>query len=326
MRVGALKIWLDPKDKKRVDDIIQKLQNEQQYLKAYIHGAYDVNLEWITPAKKNKVYQDLKILEKIETTLSKLIQLEIYFNMNAYGKIESLIESIITKDYHFSFFIQEHNLNYAKELNQKIVKMLNRLYSVSEDKQLIETLVAYLLIKASENLRELILDDFEAPNRLSYVRSRIKSLNYGQKYPFVWIPWIEKFSSYVELEKYLISSKVLGELSKQKIDVFALFQSYVPKDKSIRKALLSRYQKLASSKLFYHQDLKYRVWDNPNFSKLLLKELSGVAKPLFIKKRRFYKNMLDSNKAIMYSTFSLFKLGDIEKDYYIKVLAVKAAK
>jgi len=35
---------------------------------------------------------------------------------------------------------------------------------------------------------------------------------------------------------------------------------------------------------------------------------------------------LDSNKAIMYSTFSLFKLGDIEKDYYIKVLAVKAAK
>lgn len=276
----------------------------------------------ITSKEKNRLYQLAEKLSNKNTIFSKLLMINIYLDLGFSGKVDSIINSIIKNEYISDFFEIEGMYRNEEEISILVIDILKNLKEKFDDQRLVETLIAYLSYGADQNLRNLFLNDFDIPNKLSYVQERVKSVNYAFMYPFVWTPWIEKYSSSAELEIFLNKTDLYKFLDNGEIKYLSSLRSYFPKNKEKRKIILKAYKSLLNTKDPYLKDVKFRLHRNEEFSKFLIKHKIS-SRPIFVEMRKFYREQISKNENLSYGLYNLIKIGDLREEYFIKALALK---
>lgn len=318
-----IKLWLSKKEINTISEIHILLKKQKNTYKEILNEKIHIESSKLNSNEKKQVSLFLNKLEPNQSLLSIIYQIYLYQKLQFHGKVESLINSIITKDYVESFFVGDHIDFISDEVNEKIIDMLIEIQENIKDKQLFETLISSISFGVGESLREFIIEEFNIPNKLSYVQTRIKSVYYGTRLPFVWSNWIEKFSSTEELKIYLEKGDIYKRvLSNPKY--LATLMSFFPKENKKRKVLVLNYLKIQKSKDLYLKDLSLRLMLNKDFANELINKKIKFKKPTFIQKRNFYKKLLKENKAILYSVYNLLKIGDVKQEYLIYALAVKS--
>jgi hypothetical protein len=318
-----INLWLNKNELDKIKEIHSLIESKNSAYKSILNNKLDINFKKISPAEKSKVYLLLSKLEKNKSLLSKIKQIYLYQKLEFFGKVESIINSIISGEYIESFFIENHSDLISGDVNTNILKMLIAIKEDIQDQKLFDSLLFSISFNVNESLRDLIVNEFDIPNKLSFVQQRIKSVHYGTRLPFVWSNWIEKFSSTEELKMYLEKGDVYQQISKDP-KYLSVLLSYFPKEKNKREVLISSYLKIKDSINPYLKDLSLRLMMNDQFSNELTNRKFKTKKPFFIQKRNFYRQLLQENKAILYSAYNLIKIGDIKRDYLISILAVKS--
>lgn len=276
----------------------------------------------VSSFEKNRLYKLVENLNQKSSVLSKIMVMNIYLEQGFYGKVDSIINSIIKNEYIKDFFDTEGLYIRQKEISKKVLAILLNLKIKFDDKRLVNTLISYLSYGIDQDLRSLILDDFDIPNKLSYVQERIKSVNYAIMYPFVWTPWIEKYSSSIELDSYLDKTNLYTYLNDGELKYLSSLRSSFPKEENKRKTILNAYKAILKTKNPYLYDVKIRIQENERFITYLIKNKMAT-KPLFVEMRKFYRSEVKKNRNISYGIYNLIKIGDMREEYFIKSLALK---
>ena len=322
--VNGVKFGLNKKQKEDFKRVQDSLKEKISILKIIKNKKFIVKSKdgKISVLEKQRVYRLEKKLSQNKSLLANLVKANLYLELQFNGKVETIIRSILSREYIEEFFDIEPILS-LDEVELAVLDILVNLKEKFDDQKLVETLVSYLSYEVSLDFRDKLKDEFDIPNRLSFVQDRIKSYNYALSFPFVWGNWIEKYSSTIELAKYLEKTQLYEKLKNNELNALGMLRSYFPLDKDKRETILKAYNKLALSDKSRLQDLRYRLEENDQFKQFLIKNDINK-KPIFIEKRKFYKNEILNNSTFNYSLYNLLKLGDLKEDYFIKALAVKA--
>lgn len=322
--VNDIIFWLDKSDLKKYKIMSEKLSRNNRHIKVLLDGSFIIRSSEgnISAKEKNRIYKLDKALSKSKTLISKLMRIHIYLELKALGKVESLINSILEKEFVEDFFYSDHLYKLNDQIASQLILILNNVSENFDDKKLFDVLLAHLSYGVDQKLRSKIVAQFDIPNKLSDVQSRIRSVNYAFKYPFVWAPWIEKYSSRIELQNYIEKTSISSLLTRNKHKYIVAMRSSLTKDKDKRELMLESYKDLKKSTDPYLKDVMFRSHLNESFVKLLIKE-SMAGKPIFIEMKKFYRKQIQLNENLSYSLYNLLKLGDIQKGQHIIALALK---
>lgn len=320
--MSGVKFWLTKKQfstyqrtKKSIkQDDIQKL----------LHNKIAVGLKKgkVSGQERNRLYALAETLSSHASTLSKMMLINIYLELGFNGKVDSIINTIIKDEYIHDFFRSEGMYKKQEEVSKKVIAILKNIQAKFDDKRLFETLISYLSYGVDSDLRDLITNEFDIPNKLSYVQERVKSVNYAIMYPFVWTPWIEKYSSSVELDSYLNKTNLYSYLKEGKFKYLSTLRSSFPKSKEKREVILYAYKNILKEKDPYLKDVKFRIHKNEDFIKYLIKEKVST-KPIFIEMRKSFRSQVKENRHLAYALYNLFAIGDFREEYFIKAMALK---
>lgn len=322
--VNGIKYGLSEKQMQAIKKVHKKIKIKSTILsfikgKKHIVKRKDGEIPIIEKQRLFKLDQRLSLNK---SSLAKLIRINFYAELELNGKVESLIRSILNTEYMEEFFELEPILK--EQLVQNfIIDVLLKLKEKYDDQNLVETLVTYLSYGVSQDFRSKLKDEFEIPDRLSYIQNKIQSYNYALKFPFAWGLWIEKYSSRQELAKYMEKTMLYEQLAQNKIRYLGALRSYFPLDKELRKSILTAYRQLQKTSNKFEQDLLFRLEDNQSFSQYLIKN-KVKTKPIFVERRKFFKKQILENNNLMYSLYNLLKLGDLKEEYFIIALALKS--
>ena len=320
---NGIKIGLSAKEKIIYDKASQSISKKvlvQNIIVNKKHIVSKVNGK-ITTKEKLRLFDLDKKLAKNSLLLSSLIRMNIYLELRLNGKVENLIRNVLSKDFWEDFFLIEPLLD--NEMVERVtLDILVNLKEKFDDQKLLETLVAYISYEASLNFRDKLKDEFDLPDRLSYIQERIQSYNYSLSFPFVWGAWIEKYSSKSELARFLEKTQLYTQLKQNRLKSLGMLRSYFPLDKDKRELIVTAYEKLKRIKDSSLVDLRFRLDENEQLKKYLMKK-NIETKPMFLEKRKFYRNELEEYKMFNYSIYNLLKLGDLNQDYFIRALALK---
>ena len=240
--------------------------------------------------------------------------------MRLYGKVNSIINHILSESYISRFYNEEYKVYENKKITEHIVLIIKRLKSVYKNTKQIESLISYLLINIDLPSRKIISSEFDVPDRLSYVKEKTESYNNAARYPYAWSFWIEKFSSEKELLKFLDHALIYDEL-KEHPEILISFYSALPKEASKRKILFEAFSNIKNSTNLKYKENAIRYFSENRISTQLVNESSGFKEPMFKVEKSFYEENLKKEKAILYSIFKLSSLGLFEDDFLLFIYA-----
>lgn len=319
---NGINFWLTKSDFEIYKKVIDRIQNKN--LKLLLNRDTDIRLkkEKITSKERNRLYKIGEKLGSEKSILSKILLINLYLDLKLNGKVESVINSVIKNEYISDFFYSEGTYIDQEKTSKRIIDILLKLEDHFDDKRLVETFISYIAYGISTELRKELVSEFDIPNKLSYVQERVKSVNYAIMYPFVWTPWIEKYSSSVELQIYLNKTQIYEYLKDGELKYLSSFRSSFPMEKHKRELILKSYKRLLKSNIPYLSDIKFRIHQNEGFQKYLIKNKIST-KPVFVEMKKFYRSQIKKNESISYGLYNLLKIGDIKDEYFIKALALR---
>ncbi len=322
IEVSGVKYWLSKKEYSIY--LKTKKSIKQTDINHLLQNRISVRLKKgkVSSRERNRLYNLAQKLSSHNSTLSRLMLINIYLELGFNGKVDSIINSIIKEEYINDFFRSEGMYTKQEEISKKVIKILKNIHEKFDDNKLFEILVSYLSYGVSPELRDLIVSEFDIPNKLSYVQDRVKSVNYAFMYPFVWTPWIEKYSSSVELELFLNKTNLYSYLKDGEYKYLSALRSSFPKTQQKRKVILNAYNNILKTKSPYLMDVKFRIHKNEDFIKYLIKEKVST-KPIFIEMRKFYRSEINKNSHLSYALYNLFMIGDLREEYFIKAMALR---
>ena len=240
--------------------------------------------------------------------------------MNLYGKVNSLINQILSESYISRFYNEEYSISENSKVTDITIAIIKKLKKRYKNKKQIESLISYIFINIDLPSRDKISDEFSVPDRLSFVKEKTESYNNAARYPYAWSFWIEKYSSEKELLKFLDHALIYNELKTNPMLVES-FYSALPKEDHKRAALFEAFQKLMKSTDKKHQESAIRYFSENRIAAQLINEKIGYKDPIFKVEKNFYENNLKDNKATLYSIFKLTALGLFEDDFLLYIYA-----
>ena len=318
-----IKFWLTNKELELIQKVHEKIDRQKKFYDFAMNIDLSIDVNSLSSINKNKIYSQLEKLSTNKSVLSKLLQIHIYQKLHFNAKAESIMNSIFEEEFIENFFREEVVLSLEDNVNEKVIELLLKIEKDIPDKELFSSLISYLSYGVGSSLRDLIAGNFNIPNRLSYVQKRIKSVHYGTRLPFVWTPWIEKFSSTEELKTYLNKAGVLKNI-QEKPKLLATLMSYFPMDSGARSIIIKAYMDIKETKDPYLSELSVRILTNEKFTNELINRKLKSKKPLVLQKRKVYRELLNNNEAILYPIYNLLKIGDVKREYFIYLLGIKS--
>jgi hypothetical protein len=322
VRVNNIDFWITPQEYKQYEKTLKGLKRSES-IKILLDGKYvlrKTDQEKVSPQEMNRLYAIVSSLEKDKSIISKLIRAHIYLELGFPGKVESILNSILQTEFLYDFYQSNHMYRLSKQVEDEVLMILKNIKELFDDKKLVDVLIAHLSFGIDQKLRSKIVKDFDVPNKLSYVQDNIRSVNYALRYPFVWSVWIEKYSSQVELEKYINKTPLFNFLEKGKYQYLGALRSSFTTDKSKREIILRSYKQLRKTKDPYLKDVMFRLDENEDFVKFIIRNEVN-RKPIFLEKKNFFRTQVKDEVALLYTLYQLYKLGDIKEEYLIKSMA-----
>lgn len=316
-----MEFWITKAEREELLNIQKKMKNSEKSLRLYLEILPQKKITNPTSKIKNEIESKIHYFAKEESLISTIAQILLYKQLGFDAKIESLISSYMNNEQIYYYFKQENFLDLNEKINKKIIQDLLFLMDNYKPKKQLEVFLAHISYNLGKENRDLIVDEFEIPNKLSFVQDRIKSITYGTGEPQTWVPWIEKYSSTEELEVFLERTFIYRKI-KNNPSQLSLLRSLYPLESEKRKIIMNGYNELLASNDIYLQDIAYRLFSNIFF----LNDFKKIkkSKPVFLLKRNHFRKLLSQNTAILYSIFNLYELGDFEREYFIKSLAVQS--
>ena len=209
----------------------------------------------------SKIKKDLDLLKKKKSLFSKIVQIRIYMHLKLYGKVNSLINGILSVDSIEQFYFEEYSKSHDNNVTDQTIRTLLSLNEDYPNKEQLITFFSYLAINLDPKIQVKMKKYFDLPDRLSFVREQTKSFSNAGIYPLAWSFWIEKYSSEVELLKFLEKNQVFDKLKDNRILLGSLFSAF-PTRKEFRKQVLEAFNLLEKSKSLAENDLALRLEKN----------------------------------------------------------------
>jgi hypothetical protein len=259
-------------------------------------------------------------LEQSPNLFSKIVLLSIYNSLNLQGKVNSIINSILSTEFSDQFFLEEYSLSENRELSRSTFDVLKELKDNYGNQLQFDSLVAYLSIHLDPYLKDMFNDEFSIPDRLSFVQEKTQSFNNAKRFPFAWTHWIEKYSSEKELLKFMDQALIYERLDGNP-ELLTGFYSSFPKEESKRNKLGEAFKTLKKSTNLVLKEKAIRSLENEAFFNYLVTKKMTPLNALFVEKKKIYSLSLKNNTAILYSIFNLLRLGNFEDKYLIYLYA-----
>jgi hypothetical protein len=320
IRINEIDFPISSIDKERVIKLNRSLYSIPNSVFKDYQTFKDLDLSEVTVPLQIKIKRVVKNIEDDSRLISKLLQIHLYSKMGLKGKVSSLLSSIVNNDYLTQFYMEEYSHKNKSKINELVLHVLENLYEKTGSKARFETLVAYLLINADEELRKSLSSKFDVPDRLSYVREKTLSFNNAARFPYAWAHWIEKYSSEKELLLYMDKALIYDRI---KINPLLLinFYSTFPLETRKRNEILKAFRVIFNSTKEVEKEVSIRLLSENKMASVLKRKINGKLKPLFQIEKKFYTENLHNNKATLYSIYRLLKLGLFESEFLLHIYA-----
>lgn len=244
----------------------------------------------------------------------------IYIQMDNHALADKILSSLLEKELFeltFELFVPS---SHRKELLTNFLNLLQRIDEKIKNKKLWNTFIVYLYHFADKEIQEEMLDSLDVITSPIKIRNMSESLNYGYTYPSVWFPLLKKNFGMSLAEKYLEKSSFYTNLQQKKLSLMWILQDYFPTNKQHRKIIFTAFKQLQKSKKLYNEDMLFRLLENEAFRIFLMQNDDQFKRPMFVKKRKHYKRLLEKGIARDYALYNLILLGDYNPNYLIYML------
>lgn len=269
--------------------------------------------------KKNLNRIEIKKLEqsliKADDVFSQLCLALLYAKMNNQALTDKIIGSIIQQEFlklTFEIYVPFH---LRDQFFASFLKLLKGLENTMGNRKLWDSFLVYLYNSVGEVVQDALYDHFDITVSPITIRKMSSSFNYGRPYPALWFPLLKHHFGVELAEEYLENSDFYTQLKKENFASMWILTDYFPANKKNREILWSAFQKLRKIKMPYYEDLVYRLMNNDAFRLFVIQQDAKFQKPIFLEKRKHYKNLLNRGYAIDYALYNLMLLGDYNSNY-----------
>lgn len=276
---------------------------------------------------REKIYQILKRSQKFNNFLNDLLQAYLYIMTGNQGRAENIIKKLLENEI-FYHVLRSDIKNISIEKQQYLfLDILEKIETELENKKLFFNLIAYIGFQSTGEFSEEILDSFDVPEDIPAIRRRYSSIQYGEKFPHVWGPFLFNRSSSKEYDQYLKQSILSEMLTKDHLSSLLFLRSLDGVDKTYKNNIIQMVKKTKNSMDYYERLIYFRLLDDENFRKYLSAHLKEFNSLIINEKRNFFKTKLKSGlltKEI--SIIQLLSLGDLDWEYLYQFIGHEKRK
>jgi hypothetical protein len=292
----------------------KELEKKEKYLETFMK----VNLENI----KNLSKKDFKVLiDKLKQSNnfeSLALRVYMYHVFGNFGRVNILINEFLNKSILENYLERIYPYNSETQIEEKLVEILSLLEERIDSGSQSELLKLKILRESNKKLAELINSEFSASSTL-YLSKLLKSPNFGAKKLNIWLDWAYENFPRRNLSKYF-DSEIQNVLLKHLLNL----RYYYILSPEIREEAFLKIKQLKNSqddllKLTYFEIMENQTW-NDYFSE----KFDRFSIELIKQRRKFFQLLVASNKGGEYAVFKLFEMGDIQREYFIYLLAIKS--
>ncbi|MCO4752916.1 MAG: hypothetical protein KC478_00470 [Bacteriovoracaceae bacterium] len=312
LNYGAIQIPLTVKEKLLIDNVWSMLEKQKINLDPKV----------VKSAKKaglTKLTNEINNLEKKQDTLSLVSKMSIYSSIGNFGKVDSLAREFIQRNEYFNFFEMEFPYASAATLKKQILTMLETSSKNLQRNKLFNAFILKIHQEASEEMKDEIEDELKVPSSSKELAAFYTSPNLGLNFP---LPWLKSAASALDRKSF---EKLLEGVNISKtFDSLSILRYYHPLSSDRRAQIFDKFVSLESASEPRLKSLYFEILKNDQWRKYFSSKKQGELKPFFKDKRLFYKKNIENNKGILFSTYKLFEMGDFQRDYFLKLLAVRS--
>lgn len=314
---GAAQIPVTSSEKREIDKIWKSLDKTKELVEILDSKSFDLDFG----DKKNLSHfaKTLSRLEGHEGLIADIARIYIFSGLGNQGKAGEIANKYLNQPLYERFYDMEYVYFQSERLREKIAKMLSASKNRFERNIRFDAVVNKLFIEASEDEKDAMDSEMDLPPTRNKMLSLIKSPTLGAQTPLVWMSWGQKNMSPQNFKKALetVAVSTLPE------NLLAL-KYFVPESSEKRAAMAKAFMGLLKSKDPKKETLFLEIIKNEQWRKYLASKDGQNVPPVFKLKREHFAKNLDNNRAILFSTFNLLKMGDYQRDRFLKTLAVRS--
>lgn len=194
---------------------------------------------------------------------------------------------------------------------KKIKELLSYIKNKIDDQNLLRVFESKISYFKDEELDEYSEYSWSLDN----IRSFIKERHPLTSYMGYWQQAMEARVSRTELFQYFDQTMNAVYLMSFNLADLWLFHHYFPNDEGRRDMIKKEFFKLAKTDNKYLQWRLIELTENSTIKKWLSEVNISYSRPLFLQKRYFFKELLNSGQASEFAIYNLMLLGDRNLDY-----------
>ena len=200
-----------------------------------------------------------------------------------------------------------------------ILKLIKKLASIKNQSRLIELLILKLSYDLNPKMQSLINQNFSVLGSRSEILRLAYSSHYGARYPNLWIPLLEQLFGLGEVRKYARNLKV----SRLGVHELSFLKHVLPRSDEDKELLKQKFVSSFDSKEEKNLYSALSLLEGEIWGRYLAEDPSLKLFPLAKTQRKIYLEIYELNRLSVYSTLSLLGLGDLKREYWIQLFAMR---
>jgi hypothetical protein len=240
---------------------------------------------------------------------------QIYGNM---GRVNLLIEEILNQNLIENYLERIYPYNSESLIEDKILKVLTMFFDLKRSNSKIDVFKFKLIEEANKKLQDKLKSELSTSSVL-YLSKLMQSPSLGTHRINIWLAWAFENFPARNLSKNFDSS-----LEKVKPKDLHNLKYYYVLSPDYREIASSKINELKESKSTFYKSIYYEIMENELWNNLFSEKLPGFSINLIKEKRKYYQDLVGKGLGGEYVIFKLFEMGDIQREYFIYLLAIKS--
>ncbi|MEX1099435.1 MAG: hypothetical protein WEB87_03345, partial [Bacteriovoracaceae bacterium] len=315
LRHGAVGFPLSSKEKKFIDQVRKKLADREK-LWALIQGDL-LETDFTKDSSLTKLSKVLKSLERWDSAPSTVAKIFIYAHLGNEGRVDSLAKKYLVRNRFQLFYDLEFPYHQAEGVQNRLVSMLKSVSEKLGKNKIFQAFLFKLYNESSLSMKKSLNQNIRIAFSEKEIAPFYDSPVLGGSFPLAWTKWAGENMSQKQLNA--LFDKI--EISSTPEHLY-IYRYFYPATSEQKLSAANRIVRLANSSNPLHKNLYFEILKNKDWGKHFSSRQNKDLKPFFRDKRDFYKNNAHQNLALLFSIYNLFKLGDFEREYFLKLLAI----
>lgn len=317
LRFGAVQAPLTKKEKVMVEGVWRGLKERDAYLALINEDLFKKDFK----DKKNLTFfsKTIDALSSWDHLASLAGRMYVYAGLKNFGKVDKLAKDFLEAPEVFNYYKIEWPYKEAALKFEIIAKLLATVRERIGISRLYDAFLLKVYQSSSPSERDALEDEMDLPLSASRIKKVIFSPVFGSGSSLAWAEWARDNLSQKEAARAFENVPV-SVLPKN----LSVLKFYSPLTQERRDGMARAFGELLKSKDPKKLSLAIEILENDSWKKYLSSKEGVKTPPIFKLKRKVFDDNIENNRAILFSVYQLFKLGDFRREHFIKLLALRS--